>query len=95
MIKAPKFISTFWGHHAPVSGIRISKDPTCTRHALHVYCGDELLRMFWKKWAWPYFEYAYGMFIFGAGPVGAMFWSSKPEHERVVCKWMVKDRGNQ
>lgn len=35
------------------------------------------LRCAIKPWSWPYSEFRWGMRLFGAGPVGFMYWPKR------------------
>lgn len=36
------------------------------------------VRVFLRPWSWPYGWHDYGLYAFGAGPIGVMFWPPCP-----------------
>jgi hypothetical protein len=45
-----------------------------------VWIADRCLRVFWRGFSvpqMPYASYGYGHYVFGAGPIGFMFWPER------------------
>jgi hypothetical protein len=51
----------------------------CGRWMQDFYFRGRCLRVFFKPWARPYVWFDYGLYAFGGGPFGFMFWPKRKD----------------